>query len=124
MPMIPRLYRMTIATHWYDQPAKRARSFEAHFKIARYGQSTTVRKNLADKGLADFQREIRRRYGVNVLRGKMRVSFEREESARRIDQEAQVEFRGMEFRGKQYGAISAPSKLMRYVKRRRKRVRR
>jgi hypothetical protein len=121
--MTLRLYRMTIATHWYDQPAKRARSFEGHFKVARYGNITTVRKKLADKGVPFFQRVIKQRYGVSIPGRKMRVSFEREEPAQKIDREVQVEFRGMEFRGKHYSAVSAPSRILRYVRRRRRRVR-
>ena len=76
MALTARLFRMTIATHWYDQPAKRARSFEAHFKVARYGNISAVRRKLADKGVPFFQRVIRQRYGVTIPKGKMRVSFE------------------------------------------------
>lgn len=122
MALTTRLYRMTIATHWYDKLAGRARSYEAHFKVARHGSISTVRRRLADKGVPFFQRHIKQRYGVTIPKSKMRISFEREEPATKIEREAHVEFRVMEFRGKHYSAVSVPSKILRYVRRRRKRV--
>jgi hypothetical protein len=115
---------MTIATRWYDQRAQRARSYEAHFKAARHGNIGTVRKKLANKGVPFFQRQIKQRYGVTIPKGKMRISFEREEPATKIEREAHVEFRVMEFRGRQHSAAPSPSKILRYVRRRRKRARR
>lgn len=121
--LTPRLYRMTIATRWYDQQAQRARSYEAHFKVARYGNISTVRKRLAQKGVMSFQQVIRHRYGVNIAKSKMKVSFEREEPAVKIDRDVQVEYRGMEFRGRHYSAFSAPSRILHYVRRRRRHAR-
>ena len=105
---------MTIATHWYDQPCKKARSFEAHFKVARQGNIRTVRKKLADKGVPFFQRVIRQRHGISIPKDKMRTAFEREEPALEVQNDIHVEFRGMEFRGKHHFAVSAPSQTLKY----------
>jgi hypothetical protein len=112
---------MTLATHWYDQKAGKARSYEAHFKVARYGNITTVRRRLAQRGVPFFQRAILQQYGVRIPKGKIRVSFEREEPTRKIESKMEIKFRRMEYRAKQREAIPMPSKVFSYVKRHRRR---
>lgn len=115
-----RIFRMTLATRWYDQAAGKARLYEAHFKAARTGSIHTVRTNLADKGVPFFQRTIWKRYHKWIPKSSIRVGFEREQPALKASPEAQIEFRDLEFRGKRYSAYQRPSSVMRYVRRRRK----
>jgi hypothetical protein len=123
-PNTIRTYRMTVATRWYDQVAGKARIYEGHFKAARTGSIHTVRRNLADKGVPFFQRTIWKRYRKWIPKSSIRVGFEREQPALKASPEVQIEFRDLEFRGKQYSAYARPSSRMRYVRRRRKHVRR
>lgn len=124
MPQPARLFRMTVATRWYDESAGKGRLYEGHFKAARSGSIHTVRQNLANKAIPFFQRTIQKRYGKWIPKDKIRIGFEREESATKASPEVDVEFRDMEFRGKKYSAYPRPSSVMRYVRRRRKRARR
>jgi len=119
-----RTYRMTAATRWYDELAGKARWFEAHFKVARYGSIHTVRRKLAERGVPFFQRIIQRSHGIWIPKHHIRVSFEREEPATKIESKMQIEMRRMEFRGKQREASRIPSKVFGYAKRRRRRKRR
>jgi hypothetical protein len=119
-----RIYRMTVATRWYDGTVGKARLYEGHFKVARQGSIHTVRRNLADKGVPFFQRTIWNRYHKWISKSQIRIGFEREESAFKASPEVQVEFRDLEFRGKRYSAFPRPSSTMRYVRGRRKHVRR
>ena len=122
--LAPRLYRMTVATRWYDELAEKARWFEAHFKASRYGNIHTVRRKLAQRGVPFFQRVIQRSHGIWIPKHHIRISFEREEPAIKIESKMQIELRRMEFRGRQREAIRMPSKVFGYAKRRRRRNRR
>jgi len=119
--LAPRLYRMTVATQWYDKLAEKERWFEAHFKVARYGSIHTVRRKLAQRGVPFFQRTIQRSHGIWIPKHKIRISFEREEPATKIESKMQIEMRQMEFRGRQREASRMPSRVFGYAKRRRRR---
>lgn len=117
----PRLYQMTIASTWYDKTARAQREYEAHFSGARRGRIRTIRRHLAKRGAPYFQRLIYRRFGKWIPKNKLRISFEREEPARKIQREITIELRGMQYRGRKWKATTIPSKVLRYAKRKRKR---
>lgn len=113
-----RSYRMTIASTWYDTRTRRVREYEMHFKIARPGRIRNVRRQLARRGVPYFQRAIYRLYRRWIPRGKIRVSFEREEPATKAERTITVEARRMEGVGKRWKAHRVPSRILSYVKRR------
>lgn len=116
-----RLYQMTIASTWYDKTARAQREYEAHFSVARRGKIRTVRRHLANRGAPHFQRLIYRRFRRWIPKKKIRISFEREEPARKVQREITIELRGMQYRGRKWQATPFPSKVLRYAKRRSKR---
>jgi hypothetical protein len=119
MPLA-RTYRMTIASTWYDKTARAQREYEAHFSVARRGKIRTVRRHLANRGAPYFQRLIYGRFRRWIPKKKIRISFEREEPARKVQPEITIELRGMQYRGRKWRATPLPSKVLRYAKRRRK----
>jgi hypothetical protein len=121
--MTPRLYRGTLATRRarYDEQAGKARWFEAHVKVARYGNIDTVRRKLAERCIPVFQRAVKRDCGIWIPKGEIGVRFEREQPAKKIEGKMQIEMLAMEFRGRQREASRMPSKVFSYAKRRRRR---
>jgi len=117
---LARLYRMTIATVWYDQRAEFQREYEMHFKASRRGSIRNVRRALARRGLAHLQREIYRRHHKWVPLRKLKVGFEREEPAKTAQRDVSVETRSMRYRGKHWSATPLASKVIAYAKRRRR----
>jgi hypothetical protein len=112
---------MTIATVWYDQKVRHAREQEMHFRVARRGKISNVRRHLANRGVPYFQRTIYRLYKKWIPRRKIKVRFEREEPATRVEPTITIEARRMEYRGKRWKAYRLPSRTLRYaMKRRRK----
>ena len=116
----PRLYRMTLATPrtHYDERSGKARRYEAHLKIARPGSVDTVRRRLADRGIPVLQRTVQQVFGVRVSKGDIEARIERLEPATKIEGDIQIEMRAIEFRGRESRAISLPSKVVSYAKRR------
>ena len=115
-----RTYRMTIASAWYDKAARAQREYEAHFIVARRGRIRTIRRRLAKRGAPYFQRLIYRRFRRWIPKRKIRISFEREEPARKAQREITIDLRGMQYRGRKWQATPFPSKVLRYAKRKRK----
>ncbi len=120
MPPI-RLYRMTIASTWYDKRAGAAREFEMHFKVARRGKIRNVRHSLARRGVPYFQRSIYRQFRRWIPKRKIRISFEREEAATAAEGNIAINIRGMRYRGKQWKAMPLPSRVLPYAKKKGKR---
>jgi len=111
--------KMTIASGFYDSRAEFAREFEMHFKTARRGSVRSVRRRLASRGIPIIQREIYRRHHVWIPKRKLKVRFEREQAAARVQPNITIETRSMRFRGKHWTATSLPTKVVSYSKRRR-----
>jgi len=122
--MSVRLYRMTIASNWYDDRAKFAREFEMHFKAVRQGELRNIRRALARKGVQYFQRAVYRKHGKWIPKRKIRVSFEREEKARKARRDMSVNVRSMRYQGKYHRATALPSRVISYGKKRRKSAKR
>jgi len=113
-------FLMTIACMSYDDHAGFAREFEMHFSAARRGSVRSIRGRLARRGIPIIQREIYRRHHVWIPKRKLKVRFERETSAKRVQPDITIETRSMRFRGKHWTATALPSKVVSYSKRRRR----
>jgi hypothetical protein len=112
---------MTIASAWYDNRAEVQREFEMHFKVARRGSIRNVRRTLARRGVPYFQQSIYRKYRKWVRRGKIRVSFEREEPAAKVQRDIIITTRGMQYRGREWKPTALPTRVLSYAKKKRKR---
>ena len=115
-----RMFRMTDSSTWYDEEAQQVREYELHFKVARRGKIRNVRRYLARRGIPYFQQSIYRLYEHWIVKRKIRVSFEREEPARKVERIIQIEVRRMEGVGKRWKAYPLPSRVLSYAKKRRK----
>ncbi len=115
------IYRMTIASTWYDKRAGAAREFEMHFKVARRGKIRNVRRRLAQRGTPFFQRTLYRQFRRWIPKRKIRISFEREEPAAAVQRNIVINIRGMRYRGKQWKATPLPSRMLPYAKKKTKR---
>jgi hypothetical protein len=120
MPRV-RTYRMTIASTWYDKTNRVQREYEAHFTVARRGKMRTMRRRLGKRGAPYFQRLVYRQFRKWIPKSRLRISFEREEPATRVQRQIGIELRGMQYRGRKWQATPFPSKVLRYAKRRSKR---
>lgn len=115
-----RMYRATIASTWYDKDAECVREYEMHFKVARPGKLRDNRRYLAKRSVPHFQHTVYRLYKHWVPKWKIKVGFEREEPARKLEQLIQIEVRRMEGKGKRWKAFPLPSRVLTYEKRKRK----
>lgn len=117
-----RIYRMTIASTWYDKEAEHVREYEMHYKVAREGDIRETREYLAKRCVRHFQQNIYRKFKRWIPKRKVRVSFEREQPTIRdkSDDFIQIESRRMEIRGKKWRAYPLPSRVLTYVKKKRK----
>lgn len=113
-----RVFRMTIASVWYDERSRAVREHEMHFKVSRRGQIRNVRRTLAQRGGAYFQRAIYRRFNRWIPKRKIRISFEREEPALVGQNRISISVRRMEGQGKRWKAFSEPSISLTYSRRR------
>jgi len=120
MSVFPRLYRMTIATAWYDRRVEFQREYESHFESSRRGPPTRIRRALARRGVAQFQRDIYRTHRVWIPLRRIRVSYEREEQAAAVEKVIKVYTRSMRYRGKQWKATTLPPKVITYAKKNRR----
>jgi hypothetical protein len=114
-----RTYHMTVSTVWYDKASAGAREYELHFTVGRRGKIRTVRRTLAKRGAPYFQRLIHRRTKRWIPLRRIRVRFEREETATRIDSRIRVDGRSMLYRGKRWRAYPLGSWEMNYARKRR-----
>jgi len=73
--MNARIYRMTVASTWYDKRAQRVWEYELHFKVARRGDIRTVRRRLAKRGVPYFQQTVYRLFQKWIPKRKVRVAF-------------------------------------------------
>jgi hypothetical protein len=112
---------MTLATKGYDAETECVREHEMHFKVARRGKITTVRRHLADRGVPYFQRRIHLETGKRIRKRRIRVAFEREEKAAKGQNSIAIESRMMEYRGRQWKATPLPTRVLSYAKKRRRR---
>jgi hypothetical protein len=108
-----RVYRMTLSTRGYS-PSQNAWSFEGHYTAALPGDIHDVRFDLADFCIPHFRRTVLKHTGRRISDDKIRVGWEREESALAPSPDIRVEFREMTYRGKQTYARQLPVEVLRY----------
>jgi hypothetical protein len=114
---------MTIATFWYDKPTHQLIEYEIHIKIARRSiHVRTVRRRLAKRGVAHFQRWLRRRYRIWIPKRKLKVAFEREAHAKVQKNKVSVRRFVMRRVKGRWTSKELPPCTMSYVRRRRKKV--
>ena len=120
---VVRIYRMTIASTWYDKEAEHVREYEMHYKVARRGRISSIRRHLAKRCVPHFQQNIYRLFKRWIPKRKIRVSFEREQPTvlDKSERLVQIEVRRMEGRGHRWKAFPLPSRVLTYVKKKRKR---
>ena len=120
--VIVKVYRMTIASIWYDEDAEKVKEFEMHYKIARTGSLRDTRQHLAKRCVPHFQQNIYRKFKRWIPKKKLRVSFEREQAALKTQELIQINVRRMEGVGKQnrWKAYPLPSRELTYVRKKRK----
>jgi hypothetical protein len=113
---------MTIARVWYDREAEHVREYEMHYKVAREGNIKKTREYLAKRCVRHFQQNIYRKFKRWIPKRKVRVSFEREQPTvlDKSEDLIQIESRRMEIRGKKWKAYPLPSRVLNYVKKKRK----
>jgi hypothetical protein len=116
-----RIYRMTIASAWYDNRAEVQREFEMHFKVARRGQIRTVRRTLARRGIPYFQQSIYRKFGRWIPRRRIRGRNEGEEPGLLVERDIFITGRSMTYRGRDRRATRLPVRVLSYAKRKQKR---
>jgi hypothetical protein len=121
MSIYARLYRMTVATSWYDRHAGFKREYEGHYKVARCGSPGRVRRQLARRAQLDFQRNLYRRQGVWIPLHRIRAQPEREELAAAAEKIVTVYTRSMRYRGRHWSASELPNRTISFTRRRRKR---
>jgi hypothetical protein len=119
-PRLYRLYRMTIATSWYDRNAEFQREYEMHFRSPGRGSIRSNRRALARRGMPYFQREIYRRHHVWIPLRRIRVNFETEEQTAAVQRAIEVVTRSMRYRGKHWSATELPTRTISYAKKRRR----
>ena len=118
-----RLNRMTIATYHYDKRTHQLTEYEAHFKIARRGRVTWIRRRLAKLGAGYFQRWLHRRYRTWIPKRKLRIAFERERHARKQQRHASVRWFGMRRVKRRWTSQELPTGKMSYRAARKRRRR-
>jgi hypothetical protein len=109
-------YRMTASTLGYYLPAHREEGYEMHFKTSRRGIIEDVRSTLESEGVAYFQKEIYNKFGRRIPKTRIRIGFEREEPATRVQNSIVVESRYMEYRSGKWESKPVSSKVSRYAK--------
>lgn len=121
MTITPRTFRMTIASTWYDNITQKAREYEMHYKAARRGSIVHVRRHLAKRGIKHFQQTVYRLFKRWIPKNKIRIAFEREELAKKVECLIQIEVRALIGRGRRWTAFGLPSRVLTYSKKKRKR---
>lgn len=118
-----RIYRMTISSTWYDIEEQHAREYEMHYKVARKGRIRNIRQYLAKRCVPHFQQNAYRRCKRWIPKRKVRVSFEREQTTilEKSEKLINIESRQMRYRGKKWKADPEKSRVLTYVKQKRKR---
>ncbi len=117
-----RVYRMTIASVWYDGCASGVKEYEMHYKVAQKGAIRDVRKYLAKRCVVHFQQTVYRKFKRWIPKGRIRIAFEREQNAEKTQELISIEARQMEGVGKRsrWKAYELPSKVLTYAKKKRK----
>jgi hypothetical protein len=109
-------YRMTTSALGYYLPDHMEEGYEMHFMTARRGKIEDVRRTLESEGVAYFQEEIYNKSGRRIPKKRIRIGFEREEPATRVQNNIVVESRYMEYRSGKWESKPVSSKVSGYAK--------
>jgi hypothetical protein len=109
-------YRMTTSALGYYLPAHMQEGYEMHFKTTRRGKIEDVRNTLESEGMAYFQKEIYNEFGRRIPKKRIRIGFEREEPAKRVQNSLVVEARYMEYRGGKWKSRPVTTEVSRCAK--------
>jgi hypothetical protein len=101
MSVFPRLYRMVVANKSYSPDEGFARTNEFVFTTSRKGSPRTVRRTLARRGIAYFQNSVYRKFGRWVRPSQIRLGFENEEQAEKVDRAIKVYIRSLRHCGRE-----------------------
>jgi hypothetical protein len=103
-----RRFTWTVAHPWYDPMGGCKREVETHYTVAVSGSIRDNRRKLGLRSAKHHQLMLFKKFGIFVPLGKLRVRYERETRASKVDREIPVKTRGMEFRGKKWNATQYP----------------
>jgi len=112
---------MTVAGRGYDNEGKRQLKPELHFTVARRGDIRSVRRQLAKRGVDYYQQRIYRELGLWIPKNHIRVGFEREEPAKKIEKTIRIEGLTFAFTGKRTTAVRMASRALSFAKKKQKR---
>jgi hypothetical protein len=111
-----RTYRMTTSTVWYYHAAHMGQGYEMHFKTARRGKVSEVRRALAEEGVAYFQDTVCGKFGRRIPRSKIRFGFEREEPATGVRNNIEMHARLLEYKRGHWICSPMPREALGYGK--------
>jgi hypothetical protein len=107
--MTIRRYLWTVAVSWYDPRLGCKRELEFHYSVARSGPIRENRRKLGLRGAKYYQLMLLVKYGKYVPRGSIKVQYEREQPASKVERRISVEGRSMEYKGRHWTATPLPS---------------
>jgi hypothetical protein len=111
-------YRMTASTigKGYYLPAGMEWGYEMHLKTSRSGKIEDIRRVIETEGTEYFQKTMHDEFGRSIPKRRIRVGFEREEPATRVENNVIVRSTYLEYRGGKWESTAMPSKVLRYAK--------
>ena len=115
-----RTYSMTISTFTSDPREGKLVEHEIYYKVARRGKIGTVRKHLAKRGLKHFQQNVYRLAHRWPKKKYVRISFERESTARKSEPIIKIDIIKMVKKLGRWVARRFPSRTLSYARRRHK----
>jgi len=121
--MEARTYKATISGISYKE-GELAQEHEMYITATRSGDVRRIRRNIAETYVPFFQRDVYRRHKRWIPKRKIRVSFEREELAKKAERDVKIDSMRIELKGRRRKAYPLPSRVRCYGKkslRRRKR---
>ena len=70
-----RVYRMTIASVWYDGHASGVKEYEMHYKVAQKGAIRDILDYLAKRCIVHFQQTVYRKFKRCIPKSRIRIAF-------------------------------------------------
>ena len=107
--VIVRRFRWTVAAVFYDARSGCKREIETHFSVARSGSIKENRRRLGRRGARYHQMLLFMRHGKFIPLRNIRVRFEQELPAHKVDRKISMDARSMQYKGKNWTAKALPS---------------
>jgi len=105
-------YKMTVSTVWYNCFVGQGEGFEMYFETARRGNIADVRKELESEGTAYFQKAFYDQLGRRVPKRKLRIGFEHEEPATKVQNSILVQATSIEYYGGRWNSTPMSQRLL------------